>query len=83
MSPQSTKYKSGVRKDKSGIYVDVLADHVGEVMSFVSGCSSAQISPTHWRLTLPKGIDMNDAKTILRRFDELSRLPPPTSRPRS
>ena len=73
MFARRTKYRAGLRRDKSGLHVDVLADDVAEVMRFVSGCSSAQISPTHWRLTLPRGVDMSDAKAILRRFDELSR----------
>ncbi|HEX4143310.1 MAG TPA: hypothetical protein VHY91_07150 [Pirellulales bacterium] len=74
MSAKCTRYKAGVRKDKSGVYVDVFADHVGEVMNFVSGCSTVQISPTHWRLVFPKGAALGDIKTIMRRFDELSRL---------
>ena len=73
MSAKCTKYKAGVRQDKSGVYVDVLVDHVGDVMRFVSGCSTAPISPTHWRLIFPKGAALGDVKTIMRRFDELSR----------
>jgi hypothetical protein len=73
MATSCTRYKAGIRRDKSGIYVDVLAADVGEVMSFVSGCTSAQISPTHWRLIFPKGAELSDAKAIMRRFDELSR----------
>jgi hypothetical protein len=83
MSAKGTKYKAAVRKDKSGIHVDVLAEDVGEVMNLVRGSSSAQISVTHWRLTFPQGANLSDIKTILRRFDELSRTPAPVSRPLS
>ena len=73
MSAKITHYKSGVRMDKSGAYVDVLAEDVSDVMSFVSGCTSTQISPTHWRLTFPKGVEVSHAKTLMRSFDDLSR----------